>query len=170
MSDTTAQIAAKGCNSTGITEDLAKRLHDNLGRKVVAVVELVSAGRAEKLDGSEKVSLSILTIEPAPNSATEDHLRDLARAFHYERKLAEDGPQLLEPGDGPEPTVKDVLARGNTIVGTDDDGEVRLLTDADLEAAEQQLALEEADDADPDDRPDIPRIGSPFATPSDPVA
>lgn len=109
---TTAQIAAKGCSGTGITEELAEKLHAQLGRKVVAVVELVAETRTENRAGDEKVALSILTIEPAPNTATEDHLRNLARAFHYERKLSEDGPQLIAPGDGPEPTVKDVLAAG----------------------------------------------------------
>lgn len=112
MTDTTAKIAAKGCNNTGITEALAEQLHAQLGKKLVAVVELVSENRTESRDGKEKVGLSILTIEPAPNADTEDHLRELARAFHFERKLAEDGPQLPVPGDGPEPKVADVLAAG----------------------------------------------------------
>lgn len=115
MTDTTAQIAARGCSGTGITEELAEKLHAQLGRKVVAVVELVSETRTEKRDGKDKVALSILTIEPAPDSLTEDHLRNLARAFHYERKLNEDGPQLIAPGDGPEPTVKEVLAAGQAL-------------------------------------------------------
>jgi hypothetical protein len=109
---TTANIAAKGCSGTGITEELADALHGQLGRKVVAVVELVAEARTENRAGDEKVALSILTIEPAPTRETEDHLRNLARSFHYERKLTEDGPQLVTPGDGPEPTVKDVLAAG----------------------------------------------------------
>lgn len=109
MTECTAKIAAKGCSATGITEDLAKTLHDQLGRKVVAVVELVSETRSEKRDGKETVVLSILTIEPAPNSATEDHLRELARSFHYERQLA-DGQ--LELTDSLEPKVSDVLAAG----------------------------------------------------------
>lgn len=131
MNDITAQIAGKGCNATGITEDLAKKLHDQLGRKVVAVVELVSEDRSEKRNGKEKVTLSILTIEPAPNAATEDHLRELARAFHYERKLSEDGPQLMEPGDGPAPSVSDVLQHGKGVLTVDDDGEARLFGDND---------------------------------------
>lgn len=112
---TTAQIAAKGCKSTGITEEMAESLHNQLGKTLVAVVELRAEGRTEKLNGDEKVSLSILTIEPAPNRDTEDHLRELARAFHYERKLAESGPTL--PGtedDGPAPKVVDVLAAGKS--------------------------------------------------------
>lgn len=110
---TTAKIAAKGTNDTGITETLAKRCHDQLGRKVLAVVELVAESRSEKRSGDESVSLSILTIEPAPNQATEDHLRELARSFSYERRLAE-GADMPIPGTGDniEPDLKTVLAGG----------------------------------------------------------
>ena len=157
MTDTTAQIAAKGCSSTGITEDLAQSLHANLGKKVVAVVELVSEARSEKRDGKEKVVLSILTIEPAPNAATEDHLRELARAFHYERKLAEDGPQLLEPGDGPAPSVKGVLEQAKGVLTSDDDGEPRLFTGDPLDDEDDDqddTVAEEIDQAY--DQPDEP--------------
>lgn len=110
---TTAKIASKGTNGTGITEDLAKRCHDQLGRKVLAVVELVAETRSEKRNGDESVSLSILTIEPAPDSLTEDHLRELARSFHYERKLAEGGDEMIPgTGDNIEPDLKTVLAGG----------------------------------------------------------
>ncbi|WP_085894219.1 hypothetical protein [Nocardioides sp. PD653] len=108
---TTAKIAAKGCQSTGITEDLAETLHNNLGRKVLAVVELVSEARSEKRSGDESVVLSILTVEPAPNADTENHLRELARSFHYERQLA-DGQLTIQTGDDIEPKVNDVLAAG----------------------------------------------------------
>lgn len=114
---TTAQIAAKGCQSTGITEEMAETLHNNLGKTLVAVVELRADNRTENLKGDEKVSLSILTVEPAPNADTEAHLRELARAFHYERKLA-DGKHdqtLPMPGDSPEPQVSDVLAAGKAL-------------------------------------------------------
>lgn len=109
---TTAKIASKGCNGTGITEDLAQTLHNQLGRKVLAVVELVAETRSEKRNGDESVSLSILTVEPAPNGITEDHLRELARSFHYERQLA-DGQLQIETGDDIEPKVADVLAAGD---------------------------------------------------------
>jgi hypothetical protein len=114
---TTAQIAAKGCSSTGITEDLAKRLHDSLGKTIVAVVELTSENRSENRDGDEKVKLVINTIEPAPEGMAADHVRELARSFHYERKLADgetDG-QLPLPGDSPEPKVEEVLAAGEKL-------------------------------------------------------
>lgn len=110
MTDTTANIAAKGCNSTGITENLAEKLHAQLGKKVMAVVELVAESRAENLKGKDKVTLSILTIEPAPDHHTEEHLRELARAFYFERALDEAQPTL--DGAGPERTVKDVMAAG----------------------------------------------------------
>ena len=128
---TTAKIAAKGTNGTGITEDLAKRCHDQLGRKILAVVELVAESRSEKRSGDESVTLSILTLEPAPNAATEDHLRELARSFHYERRLAEGGDQTLPgTGDDIEPDLATVLEQGRRhephpflpVNAADDDG------------------------------------------------
>jgi hypothetical protein len=109
---TTAQIASKGCNSTGITEEIAQSLHNQLGKKLLCVVELVAETRTENRTGDEKVGLTILTIEPAPNGMTADHLRELARAFHYERKIGEEGPTLPMPGDSPEPTVEEVTKAG----------------------------------------------------------
>lgn len=112
---TTAQISAKGCQNTGLTEDHAKRLHDNLGRTIVAIVELTADSRTENCAGDEKVKLNIGTIEVAPDGEAAEHLRELARLFHYERQLA-DGQPTLPNGDygqdGPEPTVAQVLAAG----------------------------------------------------------
>lgn len=167
---TTAKIAAKGCTNTGLTEDLAKGLHDQLGKTIVAVVELTAETRTANKAGEETVVLSINTIEVAPNSLTEDHLRDLARAFHYERKLAEDGPQLLEPGDGPEPRVADVLQFGRGVITTTDDGDTRLLTnDVDPDDADEQLHLDDQDDdstgsegGDPTAPPRTSGVTSPF--------
>lgn len=106
---TTAKIAAKGCQDTGLTEDLAKRYHDQLGRKGIAIVEFCSETRTEKRSGDETVGLSILTFEPAPSDLAEDHLRELARGFYYERGIA-DGQLALE--ETLEPKVADILAAG----------------------------------------------------------
>lgn len=109
---TTATIKAKGCKNTGITEDIAAVLHDNLGKTIVAVVELTADARSENRDGEEKVQLSIGMIEIAPDGIAAEHVRELMRSFHYERRLTEDGPTLQGESDGPEPKVADVLAAG----------------------------------------------------------
>ncbi|WKN47127.1 hypothetical protein [Nocardioides sp. Arc9.136] len=109
---TTATIKAKGCKNTGITEDIAAVLHDNLGKTIVAVVELTADARSENRDGEEKVQLSIGLIEVAPDGMASEHVRELMRSFHYERRLADDGPTLHGEGDSPEPKVADVLAAG----------------------------------------------------------
>lgn len=150
---TTAQIAAKGCSSTGITEELAEKLHASLGRKVVAVVEMVAEARTENRNGDEKVVLNILTVEPAPNQLTEDYLRNLQRAFYYERRIGEDGPQMLGPDDGPEPSIKDVLAQGKGVLTEDEDGEPKLLTDADLDRIDPPTKPTAAGDFDGDPMP-----------------
>lgn len=104
-----AKVAAKGCKSTGITDDDARRFHARLGTKQMAIVELTSAAKTEKADGSESVTLNIVNIELAPSPATEDHLRELQRAFYYERGI-EDGQRALDASI--EPKVSDVLASG----------------------------------------------------------
>lgn len=113
MTDITVKIAAKGCDNTGITDEIANRLHANLGHKIVAVVELVSEARTEKRDGNEAVTLSILTLEPAPDTQTTEHLRELARAFHFERRLEEGDPGQMRLDDNIEPKVADVIAAGH---------------------------------------------------------
>jgi hypothetical protein len=169
---TTAKIAAKGCNDTGITETLAKRLHDQLGKKVVAVVEIVAEARSEKRNGDESVALSILTLEPAPNGETEDYLRNLARAFHYERQLA-DGQLTLDSASDIEPKVKDVLAAGQGFLqelpddADDDEGEEE--SDDNLEGKFGD-ELEDPED-DQDDDPEVttlpnPAAGDPFVVPA----
>lgn len=107
--DITARIAAKGTKATGITEDDARALHRHLGTKRMAIVELTSAAKTEKADGSESVTINIVNVELAPTPATEDHLRELQRAFYYERQL-EDGQRALD--DSISPKVNDVLAQG----------------------------------------------------------
>lgn len=110
---TTAQIKAKGCQSTGITEELATKFHDQLGKTVMAVVELRSDSRTENTDGDQKVSIEILSIEPAvdPNGAGEAHLRNFARSLYYERQLlSADAQPTLESVDDIEPKVADVIA------------------------------------------------------------
>lgn len=172
---TTAKISSKGTNGTGITEDLASTLHNNLGRKVLAVVELVAEARSEKRNGDESVTLSILTVEPAPNTATENHLRELARSFHYERQLA-DGQLQIETGDDLEPKVADVLAAGAghlphpylasglsidegacDVCGLLEDAPVHHMDEADELDDEADEPLPEPDDEhddEPDDEPD----------------
>jgi hypothetical protein len=107
---TTAKIAAKGTQSTGITETIAKQLHDQLGKTIVAIVEITSEARTEQKSGDEQVKLSIGMIEVAPDGLAADHVRELARSFHYERQLTDGQPTL--DGDDIEPKVGDVLEQG----------------------------------------------------------
>lgn len=125
MTDTTAKIKAKGCSATGITEELAIKLHDQLDKKLIAIVELKSSSRTEKADGKQIVDLEILTVEPATDTLAEDHLREFARALYYNRAV-DDAQPTLDGNDGPEPTVKDVLGRGQSLLDHDADGEPRL--------------------------------------------
>lgn len=124
MTDTTAQILAKGCQSTGITEELAGQLHDQLGMKLMCIVELVSQDRGENLDGKECVQLKILSVEPATDNRDSDHLRDLQRAMYHGRKLHDEDaqPQLDGVGDV-EPTADQVIDRDRGTLPTPPDGD-----------------------------------------------
>jgi hypothetical protein len=135
---TTAKIAAKGCNGTGITDDIAEKLR--LGQTLVVVAELVVEAHHEKRNGDEAVVLNILTVEPATKDFVEDYLRNMQRALHYERKLIEDGPQLQVPGDHDEPSVDDVMAQGKGVLAEpeDLDGEPRLI-DPDVDDSLEDL-------------------------------
>ena len=163
MTDTTAKIAAKGTQNTGITEELARRCYDQLGRKVLAVVELVAETRSETKDGAQKVGLSILTIEPAPNADTEEHLRNLARSFHYERRLTSEDQQLrIDTADDLEPKVADVLAAGQQHIRTTDD-------ELDYDDGGQDDEDQDEDDDEDEDGPDpVATIPSPFTIPATP--
>jgi len=121
---TTAKIATKGCNGTGITDEIAERLR--LGQTLVVVAELVVEAHHEKRNGDESVVLNILTVEPATKDFVEDYLRNMQRALHYERKLTEDGPQMQLPGDHAESSIQDVIDQGAGVL-TQTDGEPRLL-------------------------------------------
>lgn len=115
--DNSAKILAKGTKSTGITEDLARRLFDNPGMKLMAIVELQPSARHIKKDDKQSVDLEILAIEPVIGNGdtgdqVDEHVRTIQAALYRNRKLAEGDTPLPYDGDGPEPTVRDVLAQG----------------------------------------------------------
>lgn len=117
MSDTTAKIRAKGLQSTGVTEDLARRMYAN-GGHYLAIVDLKVARTIENLDeGTDAVELVIDAIEPVVDGKLDgtlvDHVRNIQAALYRNRKLHEEGEELpLGDQDGPTPSVKDVLAQG----------------------------------------------------------
>jgi hypothetical protein len=117
MTDTTANIRSKGCETTGLTEEIARKLADGKpGKRLMAVVELeyVMPHGPDK-EGKRKIDLVISLLEPAPSQMTEDHLRELTRSFHYERKLQTEGEELPLGQEGDEPTVEQVTTAGKAL-------------------------------------------------------
>lgn len=109
---TTANIAGHSCkNDSALTDRHAQDLHDNLGRSILAIVELTSSSRTEDANGNQKVKLELTNLEIVPTGLAEDHVRELQRLFHYERQRDTDGP-TLDYDDGPAPTVASVLEHG----------------------------------------------------------
>lgn len=111
--DYTARIRAKGLDSTGVTEDIARTMYANRGGHYMAIVELRVDETHDKADGQHKVDLIVTQVEPATEPKLDSHLRDLTRALYANRKLHDEDeqPELDGVGDV-EPTVDQVMARG----------------------------------------------------------
>lgn len=116
MSDTTAKIRAKGCENTGLDEELARRLHDGKpGKHLMAIVELrYVQPHGPDTEGKRAVDLVITQLEPTEDSNVEEHLRNLQRQLYYERQLAAggDGQLQLNTQSDVEPTVEETLLAG----------------------------------------------------------
>lgn len=131
MSDYSVTINARGCDKTGITEELIASLYNGGRNEVLAMVTLKPV--KEHLDrntGKKRLDLVILEIEPvvAKNGKVEtqldEHLRIIKSALHYERGLLENGGDQLPFGeeDGPAPRVADILQQGKGLVDTEHGG------------------------------------------------
>lgn len=126
MADYTAKIRAKGLDSTGVTEELAKQLYHQLGSHHLMVVEARVADRRENADGGHEVQLVLTQVEPSTAAFVDDHLRELMRAMYRNRALA-DGA-IPETMDGPE--LQDVVrGSGEAVLQRGEDGEVENLWD-----------------------------------------
>jgi cytoskeletal protein RodZ len=137
MSETTAKIRGKGLEHTGVTEEHAAHMYNNIGGHYVGVVDLKVARHSVDDQGNRSVELVIDTIEVAPNDDTAEHIRRLTRAFHYERGLAVNGGDQLPIPGSDEPTVEQVRAAGRA-------------HELDPEADEKDLADLEAEETDHD--------------------
>lgn len=110
MTDTTAKILAKGCENTGLTEEIANDLFRKVGNHFMAIVELeVVYPHGPNTDGKRRIDLRLTQVEPAIDDNLDDHLRELTRVLHFNRQVAKEGP-TLDSAD--EPSVDDVLAAG----------------------------------------------------------
>lgn len=195
MTDTHAHIASKGCDATGITEDIAAELFQQVGRSIMAIVEIQVADKSgPNLKGKRKVHMVLEQIEPAMDPSLDEHLRELTRTLFYNRKVDEGQPTL--DGDDVEPKVADVLAAGAryrphpymTSQLAIDDSEAGpvcdvcgRIEDAAVHQAEQSDDdPDEPDEEEPDDEPDDERdtededeeqpnsgISDPFTVPED---
>lgn len=152
MTDT-AKIRAKGLDATGVTEEIARRIADAEAGTLMCVVEIDYAEVHKPKGGDRRVDFVIRTVEPAPNQATEDHLRELTRSFYYERQLiSPDGQLTIETREDLEPTVLDVVAAGKALTAHDftpvpDDPETGAETDeCDVCGNERDSAVHDAAD------------------------
>lgn len=110
-SDYTAKIRAKGLDATGVTEQLAAEMYRNKGRHYMVIAEVKVDETHEKADGNRKVDLVLTLVEPATDSALEEHLRELTRVGYLNRQQS-DGQLAIDQSLGAERTVADVLSSG----------------------------------------------------------
>lgn len=128
MTDKTKVTLRKKELATIIDEDRAAQMYARKGGRWVAIIEIGPAERHEKTtgDGGKRVDLVIDEFEIVDDGILDgravDHVRDIMRALHRNRKLAEDGPTLPLPGDGEEPTVEGVLEARAGVLDTDEEG------------------------------------------------
>lgn len=112
MTDTHAQIASKGLDATGFTEELAAELFHKVGSHLMAIVDLQVVDRSgPNVKDKRKVHLIIDGIEPALNDEMAEHLRELSRVGYLNRAHANGTLAINEQLDG-ERTVADVMAAG----------------------------------------------------------
>ena len=110
---TAARIAARQAkDGDGITSQLADQMHNNLGSRHMAIIELDVDETANLEDGTSKVKLVIETIEVTEHgSDLEHHLRDLAKFLWGARQ---EQPTLLDgeiqPGDA------DLISDGKALI------------------------------------------------------
>ena len=107
----------------GVTDDLAEKLYRKTVTSFMAVVEFHLEDVGERVrDGKERVSLSIGNLEVAVDDKhiAEDHLREIQRAIHMNRKLhAPDAQLTIDTRDDLEPTVEQVIANNPGLVRHD---------------------------------------------------
>lgn len=109
--DYTAAIRGKGCDNTGITQDLARSMYSTLERSTYAIVRLKHARQINDTATGRKVELAIEEVEPSISEDLDAHLRQLMRTMHQNRVLNSDSQQLSIDTQGDlEPSVSDVIA------------------------------------------------------------
>jgi hypothetical protein len=130
----TAKIRTRGCDNTGVTEQVAKEMFRNMGGTTLAIVELEHVRQINESSGDHKVELTLGFIEPvAPGSKTEDVVRELSRALYRDRR-GQDGELPGTEGAG-ERSTDDVTAAAEAALERDEDGTVTGTWSGDVEDA-----------------------------------
>lgn len=112
MTDTTAKIRSKGCEGTGITEEIATDLFQSVGTHMMAIVDLQVVDKSgPNIKGKRTVEIVIDGIEPATDDNLAEHLRELTRTCYFNRQT--DQPLTLD--DNIEPDLKTVLEAGRRL-------------------------------------------------------
>lgn len=120
-----AKMAAKGLDTTGVTEDHARAMVSRLMSGSAGHYLFVVEGKAAKVitdsEGNQQVVLTLTQVEPVPYEQ-EETVREFMRALYRSRPDQQGQAVLRGTDDGP--TVADAASGLSAQVERDDDGAV----------------------------------------------
>lgn len=125
-----AKINAKGLDTTGVTEDHARKMAAHLGSHHLFVVEARAATVLTDEEGNQQVALVLTQVEPVPD-AQEDTVREFLRALYRQRPDQQGQAVLTGTMDGP--SVADAAGALSAQVERGEDGEVEGVWDGSMD-------------------------------------
>lgn len=159
-----AKMAAKGLDTTGVTEDHARAMVSRLMSGSAGHYLFVVEGKAAKVitdsEGNQQVVLTLTQVEPVPYEQ-EETVREFMRALYRSRPDQQGQAVLRGTDDGP--TVADAAAGLSAQVERDETGEVTGVWDGSMDGPLPDLPPESYD-ADATTLPDQDTCGFPGCT------
>jgi hypothetical protein len=144
-----AKINAKGLDTTGVTEDHARKMAAHLGSHHLFVVEARAATVLTDEEGNQQVALVLTQVEPVPG-AQEDTVREFLRALYRQRPDQQGQAVLRGTDDGL--SVADAASALSAQVDRGEDGEVEGVWDGSTDGPLPDLP----DSAYPEGAEDLP--------------
>ena len=117
----TAHINRKGLDSTGVTEEHARRMASSLGSHTMLIVEAAHHAVLTDAEGKQSVVLRLSNVEPVP-AHLEDRVREFQRALYRTRPEQEGQTVLTGSAEGP--TVDEAAESIDATLERDADGNI----------------------------------------------
>lgn len=118
-----SKVRARGLDGTGVTEDVARKMHAAVGsgKAWVGIVEIEPVRQINEGSGDHAVECTLGFVEVAePGSRAEDVLRELSRALYRDRRTA--AGELPGTEAGGERSTEEVATAAEALVERDNEG------------------------------------------------